>query len=559
MRVKQEVLSRKKTMLTQLRQARLPFWNLWRDLANYILPTRYTSLLSPQERVNAARQNYILDSSGTRAARTLAAGMMNGITSPARPWFKLRLADFEDDLEHPARVWLDEVERRILQVMAESNFYQAIGVMYLDLSVFATASCLIYEDPDKVIHCHNSALGEYYLMIDRNKRVCGICRELDYTVYQLVQEFGEENVSPTIREKYKKGDSSLLETIRVIHLIEPNDQGRPESLPSQFAYRELFWQEAGTEELPNGFVNILRLRGYFDFPGICPRWEIAGNDAYGTGPGMDALGDIIQLQHETKKKAQGIDKMISPPMLADMSLQHKPTAMLPNSVTYVPRLSNDQGMKPAYQVNPPLNEMMLDMQDIRQRIRDTFFNFLFNDISNLETVRSATEIAARKEEKLVLLGPVLERFENECLDPAIRRIFGIMVRNKLLPEAPPELQGKNLTIQYVSILAAAQSAVGTVPTERFLQIVGNMVPVFPEARFIPNVVDLLLDYAKDTGVKAKNLHTRDEIMSQISAENEATRQQGQADQATQAVDAAKLLSETDAGGGANALQLALGR
>ena len=134
-----------------------------------------------------------------------------------------------------------------------------------------------------------------------------------------------------------------------------------------------------------------------------------------------------------------------------------------------------------------------------------------------------------------------------------------MTRNKLFPPAPAELQGRNLTIQYVSILAAAQSAVGTVPTERFLQVVGNLVQVYPEARFVPNIVDLLLDYAKDTGVKAKNLHTKDEIESQIAGENAATRQEQSMQQGSAAVEAAKLLSETDVGGGANALQAALGR
>jgi hypothetical protein len=39
------------------------------------------------------RHNNIYDNTGTRAARVLAAGMMSGMTSPARPWFRLKTPD----------------------------------------------------------------------------------------------------------------------------------------------------------------------------------------------------------------------------------------------------------------------------------------------------------------------------------------------------------------------------------------------------------------------------------------------------------------------------------
>lgn len=558
MRVAQEVLASKKASLSAMKSDRLPWWNAWRDLANYILPARYTSLQSKNERAQNIRNTFILDSTGTRAARILAAGMMNGIISPARPWFKLRVAGFEDNLDYPARVWLDEVERRMYTVMAESNFYNSMATTFLDLSVFGTACSLIYEDAEKVIHCHNAALGEFYLMIDPNHSVCGLAREIDMTVYQMVMEFGEENCSQTIREAWKKGGADHHTSYRVIHLIEPNS-AIAGSLSPSFKYREYYWMEGTDDPLQGGGLNILRIRGYFDFPGICPRWELGGNDAYGTSPGMDALGDIIQLQHETKKKAQGIDKMISPPMLADITMEHKPTALLPNSITYVSRLESGKGMRPAYEVNPPIQALTEDLIDIRQRIGATFYNFLFNDISQIDTVRSATEIAARKEEKLILLGPVLERFENEAIDPSIKRVFGIMARNRMLPDPPNSIRGRPLTIHYVSILAAAQSAVGTIPTERLLQVIGNLVQVFPEARLVPKVTDLLLDYARDTGVPAKNLHTRQEIADQIAQENANSRAEQQAAMTQQAAETGQTLSQTDVGGGANALQQVLGR
>ena len=41
----------------------------------------------------AERYTQIYDSTGLRAARTMAAGMLAGMTSPARPWFRVTVED----------------------------------------------------------------------------------------------------------------------------------------------------------------------------------------------------------------------------------------------------------------------------------------------------------------------------------------------------------------------------------------------------------------------------------------------------------------------------------
>lgn len=553
-RISLEAHNRKKGVIAAMMTERQPFWQFWRDCADYILPQRYVWLQSEPELRVTRRNSMILDSTGTSAARTLASGMMNGITSPTRPWFKLRFAGIDPDQYPEAAVWTDDAEKKMLRVMAESNFYQSMAILYLDLSVFGTASDLIYESNEKVINCYNPALGEFYLGQDYEHRVNAFARELKFTVEQLVTMFGKENCSPQVQNLWTQGGASRRQKIEIIHLIEENFPGDEQYGSSAFRYRECYWEKGGEAGM------LLREAGYFDFPVIAPRWELTGNDTYGTSPGMDALPDIIQLQHETKKKAQALDKMVSPPLLADVSMENKPMALLPNGVTYVPRLTDTSGARPIFTVNPPLGEMSADLAQIQARIRETFHNDLFLMISQLQTVRSATEIDARREEKLILLGPVLERFEHEGLDPAINRVFGIMMRRGMFAPIPESLRqvATGLEIQYVSILSTAQSAVGTAPTERLLQVLGNVAPVWPEARLVPNIPELLHDYAVDIGVKAKNIHTRDQVAEMIEGMNQQAQMDQQLQQAGAGAQAAKLLSETEVGGGANALQRLLG-
>lgn len=552
-KISTEEHNRKKALVSSLEQDRMPFWQYWRDLADYLLPSRYVYLETANETRISRRNSMILDSTGTMAARVLASGMMNGITSPSRPWFKLRVKGLKMEDYPDLAVWTDEVASIMLQSMAETNFYNAMALIYLDLGVFGTATALIYESQDKPYHCQSCALGEYFLMQDAEHKVNGMARKFQYTVRQVVTEFGEENCSTFVKNAWKAGGARLNEKVMVWHLIEPNDgSGEYRDVGKQFRYRECYWEDAGD----NG--TLLRERGYFEYPGLSPRWELTANDVYGTGPGMDALPDTIQLQHETKKKAQALDKMVSPPILADVMLEHRPMALLPNGVTFVPRLDNNTGARPIYTVNPPLGEMTMDIREVQGRIREIFHNDLFTMISQLETVRSATEIDARREEKLILLGPVLERFENEALDPSIKRIFGILNRQGLLPPPPEGYTDIELEIQYVSILSSAQSAVGTAPIERLLQVIGNVAPIWPEAKLIPDIPELLNDYALDIGVKQKNLRPKQDVQQIIQGENEKAQQQEAMQNATVGAQAGKLLSETDVGGGANALQRLLG-
>jgi hypothetical protein len=552
MMISEEAFNLRKALIVSLENERRDWWPHWRELADYILPKRYTWLLSDQERRRKASKNpNILDGTGTQAARTCASGMMNGITSPSRQWFKLRIAGFNLDQDTEAAIWLDEVERRMLLIMAESNFYNSLAVMYLDLVVFGTSAMLIYEDYDNVIRCYNCSLGEFYLGVNDKLEVTIFSRTFRQKVWQLVQWFGKENVSERTRLAYSEGGGRLNEDVTVYHLIEPTDK---QDIPSNFPFREIYWEEAPTTP-----GQVLSVKGFNEMPGIFPRWEITGNDAYGTSPGMDALGDIVQLQHETRRKGQVLDYSVKPATLSDYSLQGRPSGMLPGANTFVPNLANNPGIKPIFQLSPDtIQPLTIDIRQVQGRISEIFYNDLFKMISQLDTVRSATEIDARREEKLVLLGPFLERFGNEALDKAINRVYGIAKRGRLLPPPPKSIQNAQLEIQYISILSTAQTAAGVAPTERFLQVIGGLAPLVSTVLDLPDFDQILRNYGRAVGLKANEIKSPDAVAAARQLKAQQLQMQQQADFALKAAQAGKNLSQTDVGGGVNALQAAIG-
>lgn len=545
-----------RTMLAEMETERQPWQVYWKDVADYILPRRYTSLHSRRTKGRQAelRNPKILDGSGTLASRTLAAGMMNGITSPARPWFNFRIKGLEDDTA--VRVWLDECREIQAAVMAETNFYSSMAVVYLDLAGFATSCCLVYEDDEDVFRCYNQAVGEFFFLQDRRKVVRTLGRKFVWRVQQVVDEFGLENCSDRVKTAYEQGGKRLLDEVTIAHIIEVNDGEEPR-VAAVHEFREIYWEADGSSNLEDGAAKALRVQGFRDWPAITPRWDTLGNDSYGTGPAMDALPDIMQLQFMVRRKAQAIEKMVSPPVVADAQLQGRPAALMPNGITYVAG-ANSAGVKPAYQVNPPVDALTADIRELQQRIREFFFNDLFRMISQLDTVRSATEIDARREEKLVLLGPVLERFEKEALDPAISRIFRICLRRGLFPPPPPSLNAATIEIEYTSILADAQRAVGAAPIERGVAFIGNLAGAKPEVMEIPNWGSLVEDYFQRLGFPQKHIKSPEEIAEIFRASAEQRQVQGAAQVSQPLTAAAKNLSETEVGGGASALQTLLG-
>jgi len=549
--------------ITSLEAIRYSWWVHWRELAEHILPRRMRWLYPTYQNWNRGiplNQN-IINNTATIAARTLAAGMLAGTTSPAKPWFRLAPSDQALNDDYEVKVWLAEVVTRMLRVMAASNYYTSKGVQLMDEVVFGTSPMFIYEHPEKLFHCYVPTPGEYFCAVNGDFEVDSIYRRYPLTVSQVVSTFGLDNTPPNIRQMYESGAASLNNEVIIAHACEPNPGFDPSAgagldgygVAKQFKYRDVYWVWGQNTYKP------LRIKGFNDKPFSALRWDVFGNDAYGRSPGMDALGDVKQLQFQEKRKAQAIDKHVRPPMVADASMKNEPASLLPGAITYVPTLNQGVGFKPVYQVPPTIQGLLEDMQGVMGRIRDTFFNGLFQIMPTDTAVRTATEWDVRQQEKMILLGPVLERNDVEGLGPDIKRIFSICARAGIFPEMPEPLKRTSLKIEYVSMLSELQRGSATTAIERTFQVAGNLVGV------IPNIMDNL---DGDVAIREYGalLRVDPRVMRPADAVGAIREQRNAQEQAAVAMqqgavlaDAAKTMSETQVGAGQNALASMLGQ
>ena len=358
--------------LLGLRVNRYSWWVHWRQLADYFLPRRYKWIITPNQMARGSPINqHILDSTGVICARNLASGLVSGKSSPTRPWFRLQIAKIDSTQTSPTALWLAECERLLYLIFSESNFYNSIAQFYFDLVIFGTASLLVYEDYENVINCINPCAGEYYIDIDGKYRPTIFYREFTLTVDALVSEFGFDNCSTSVQQLYRdSGGANRTRELIVAHSIEPNNDGNATKFgfSDKFAFRELYWEWGGSAS-PQGSnmqpVGFLRKKGYYEQPNITGRWDIVSNDAYGRSPAMDGLPDQMQVQLEQRRKAQAIDKMVNPPLVADVQLKNQPASLLPGGMTYVAGYTNSgkPGISSVYDTKFPVQEISEDIKE----------------------------------------------------------------------------------------------------------------------------------------------------------------------------------------------------
>ena len=288
-------------------------------------------------------------------------------------------------------------------------------------------------------------------------------------------EFGYDKVSPNVRRLYDRGNYD--EWIEVVNAIEPRSFRDPQKRDAKnMPYRSVYFEKNGKGD------SILRESGFRQFPVLAARWNVTGGDIYGTGPGMEALGDLRQLQQQQLHKSKAIAQQADPAVIMSADMRNQEANLVPGGIVWADNVAQVQGVRSAYEVNLRLDALLMDIQDVRRRIDEAFYKDIFLMITGMPTTAraTATEIAERHEEKMLMLGPVLERLNAEMNDRLIAMTFDRMVQVGMLPPVPQELQGIDLNVEFVSILAQAQRAVATNAVDRFTQNLGMLVAIKPD-------------------------------------------------------------------------------
>lgn len=539
-----------------LRNERSGWDAAWRSLAELFLPCRWRSDTDTDAHASPRLNGRLVNSTGVLCMRTLAAGMQGGMTSPARPWFRLTARGGAADGTPGLNAWLEEVTERMRRALHESNFYNAVHGLYADLGTFGTG--LLVETADENgLRFHLVRAGEYVLDVNGAGEVDTFFRRMYMTARQICDRFGDA-VPAVVRDAARR-DAGQGGSIRfdVIHAVFPRADAVNGRLgPQGKAFASVYWLRGGGE---NGRPHLLSEGGFDGFPAFAPRWDVSGDDVYGRSPAMDVTPDCRMLQAMTATLRKMQHKIADPPLLVDSSLRAFGVDIAPGAENFVDMGRAVAGGAPVAPIQQPepaaLNYTMQGIQSVEDLLRNGLYTDLFRMLADTDRRQiTATEIQARQQEKMMLVGPVVERLHKELLEPLVIRTYRLMGMYGALPPPPDGVDYAEIDVAFESVLAQAQKLMATSAIDQGLAFVAHAAQLAPEALDMLDTDNLVRGYLDRVGMPGDCLRDAREVeetrRSRARAQQAAAQREQEAallQQTVAATTAAKNLGQTPAG------------
>lgn len=520
----------------------------WRMLNEFMHPWSGRYLFGDKDRNEIVSCHNIRNSAVSDSVRTCASGLHGGLTSPSKPWFEITHADSDMMEVQEVKDWMHAVQEIMRGVLAKSNFYSVMPNLYSEAIVYGTAAALIDPDPETGIRLRQLTIGEYHLGLGEDLRVNTLYRKLDMSAAQMREKFGKDNKGFTQAVKDAINTGRLDDpTFTIIHAMQPIGMfdGRTSRL---FRYESVYFM-ADKEGLESR--DILLWQGHRSCPFVAVRWATTSDDIYGYSPGMAALPDDRMLQAMEKDYINAVELTVNPPLTGPSDMDKDMQEGLRPGVFY-PRNAavKDMGLRSVLELQFDFANTRAKIQETVAQIQSKFYNHLFLSILFNTKQMTATEVAQRLEEKAMVLGPVLERFQSELFDPVLDRVFVILYHEyRIIPEPPEEIAGNNLKIDYIGSLAQSVKMQGLTNITNTLPVIAELLKMDPSAMVKLNIKELL-DYVTRVGNFPPKAVRSDEECEEIeAAQAQAQQQQMQVEQMGVMADAAKKASETSLGNG----------
>jgi len=523
----------------------------WKDQRDFLSPAD-GQFEGDQQNDGKRRDQRLNNQRPVRSAQISAAGMSTGMASQARPWFTLEAPDGVVK-NFAVQRWLYNVQEAIRQVLNKSNVYNILPQLFHSEVVYGTGCIAALPDEADVVRFYHYPIGTFALATSARGQVDTFYREYTMTPRQMVQQFGMDSLNANTKLAAERGEQR---NICVKHLIEPNPDADMERVDNKsMAWLSTYWEEGDP-------TMVLRQGGFKNFPIMAPRWDVNGTNVYGTGPGDVALGKSRELQLLESDKLRLVQQYGRPSVAGPISMRGQHANLAPGGIVWMPDNLVGTAFRPTYEPNPnALPNIRAEINECEQAIAQAFYEDLFMLISQSEGTMTAYEVAQRKEEKMLMLGPVVERNNDELFDPMIDQVFsiiyeqslprwmGLLPGQPLIPPPPEELNGTPLRVEYISILAQAQKAVAVASIERSLQFTGMLVGAGVADAFDKIDTDeAQAMYYTAIGAPPTILRDAEQVAALRQARAAAQQQQMATEQGLALVDGAKTLAETPTGG-----------
>ncbi|MEN6537930.1 MAG: portal protein [Bryobacteraceae bacterium] len=500
------------------------------DCAKFIRPLRNNfNLTTSSEGMPVASD--VTDSTALDANKKLGSRMAGTICSQQIRWLGVRLRDDRINELDSVRKWWDAVELQMLLALRQSAFYAEINETLTDLPGLGTGGIFIDAMPAKPnrpftgLTCRAVGVGEFAIDEGADGMVDEVWRE-----FILSARAANDRWPGKLSERTMKFAENKPGTpISILHGVFPRESPPEDKFdratgvpiprsPSEMPYVSVYIEKEAKQIITEG--------GFEEMPYAIGRWSRPAGDIYGWGIGHDALPYVKTLNLSQEMFLKQFAIAIQPPLIERHNSVFGAVKLLPGARN---KARTTEDIK-EFITAARFDVTGVGIKELRDAVRAMWFD---DQLSLRESSRMTTvEVYARLELMQQLLGPNVGRIMYEVFNRAIERIFGIMLRGRAFPPAPPELieytmaQGQ-WDVEYQSPLARAQRTPELTAIDRVMQVIATMAPVFPEVRFAVKAMDTIRHAAQVAGMPAALMNTPEEAeaLRQSDAQQQAINQE----------------------------------
>lgn len=479
------------------RATRYNFEGQWQDIRELVRPN--TADFNRNTTQGASRVDNIFDGTAPWALEQFSAGLNSAMSSPTERWFNVALAEMKEDLEDEVLEWLEHVSDRIFREYArpQTSLNPNIHEVYQDLGAFGTG--VLYQDWNhrgRHVFFRAFPLADCYIKEDSNGIVNTMHRMTVMTTAQIREEFDmkDDYIPAKIME-----EKDIDKQWHVIHCVTPRElknygQG---SKQKRFAS---YWVVQELKE-------VLRERGYDEFPYHVPRWTKLAGEIYGRSPAMTCLPDIRMLNTMSKVVIKAAQKIVDPPLIVPDDGFMLPIKTSPGSLIFKSAGQEDT-IQPLPGGDPRLG---LDMMEQRREhiVKSFYIDWIIRQKKRER--QTATEVMDDRNEMLRQMSPMLGRTQVELHSPMIIRTYNLLNAAGEIRPAPAAMDGKKLDLVYISPAAKAQTGSKGANMQMFIQDLATLTPISPEIMDAVDTDALAQALSVTRDVSRKIIRSPDEI------------------------------------------------
>lgn len=514
--------------------------SMWENVARLVLPRSddFRNKHSPGTQRN--QRQY--DAFPMAALDKFAAAIEAGLMPRTATWHTLTTGDDDLDESHSVKVYLEDLNQLLwdTRYSPRGNFASQAHEKRLSLGAFGTGCMLVEPRKNGGIQYKTIHLSEIYISENWSGVIDTVHRKFMLSAKQAVELFGKETPEK-IRKRFEAGH--IHEKFEFLHAVMPREdyeKGMLDKAGMPFVGYYIFTDGK----------QVVQEDGYHEQPYIVSRYSLSTRETYGRSPAIQLLPDISMLQEMRRTTIEAANMAVDPPVLLP-SDDISEFDLTPGSRNY--GAVDEQGNRLAHPWNAGVDVGLgLEMiADTRNQIDDGFMGIYFRVLLENPNM-TATQAMLIAQQQGQMTAPVIGRLQTEWLGPMIRRESGILFRQGLHPEMPPELaeylqqKRESLAIEYVSPMTRAARSEEAVSILRTFETLAPLAQIDPSVYAGFDMKETARIVAEVNGVPARAMKDP-EVMAQEEEAAEAQAMMGNVlDAAPVAAQTAKTLAEAQA-------------